>query len=136
MSFYGKKYKKTRLENSEEFMELLKVPEPTRQMLRNMDSISTFQKNDDGSIQYIVFKAGAEAFNQKITPGVDADFKTPDGSNAKVHFELKGDTLESIITLSNGNKLHLDRIFEDNTMKQIAWKEGLDLKSITYYEVV
>ncbi|KAI8442085.1 hypothetical protein MSG28_005719 [Choristoneura fumiferana] len=96
------------------------VPEPTRQMLRNMDSISTFQKNDDGSIQYIVFKAGAEAFNQKITPGVDADFKTPDGSNAKVHFELKGDTLESVITLSNGNKLHLDRIFEGNTMKQFV----------------
>lgn len=85
-----------------------------------MDSISSFLKNDDGSIQYTVSKDGVEAFSQKITPGADADFKTPDGNMAKVFYELKGDSLESVITFPDGNKLHLDRIFEGNTMKQVS----------------
>ncbi|XP_073948215.1 uncharacterized protein [Choristoneura fumiferana] len=136
MSFYGKKFKKVRMENVEEFMEKMNVPESIRLLVKNMNSISIFNKNDDGTIQFVVSNDGKESFNQKIVPGGDVDFKTPDGKTAKVHFEVKGDTIESRVTFDDGRKLHMDRVFEGNTMKQIAYKDGVDLKCTTYYETV
>lgn len=85
-----------------------------------MTSISSFNKNDDGTIQYVVSDDGKEVFNQKIVPGGDVDFKTPDGKTAKIHFQLKGDTIESQIVFEDGTKLHMDRVFEGNTMKQVS----------------
>ncbi|XP_063368383.1 uncharacterized protein LOC134656790 [Cydia amplana] len=135
MAFYGKNFKKTKFENIDELLDAFKAPDNVRGLVKNTDSTSRFEKNADGSVQYIVSKDGQELFNQKMTPGVEADFTTPDGIKTKVTCQIN-EGVQTVMTFPDGNKLHMDRVFEGNTMKNIIYKEGSDLKGTIFYEQV
>ncbi|XP_047999300.1 uncharacterized protein LOC125236519 [Leguminivora glycinivorella] len=136
MAFYGKNYKKTKFENVDELLEAFKAPEKVRQLMKNTDSVSRFEKNADGTISYIVTKDGQESFNQKMTPGVEVDFTTPDGIQTKISSEVSDDAVRTVLTFPDGVKIHMDRVFEGNTMKNIMYKDGSDQKGIITYEQV
>ncbi|XP_061722205.1 uncharacterized protein LOC133528762 [Cydia pomonella] len=136
MAFYGKNYKKTKFENIDELLEAHNAPDKVRGLIKSTDSISRFEKNADGSVQYIVSKDGQEHFNQKMTPGVEVDFTTPDGIKTKVSCQINDDSVQTVMTFPDGGKLHMDRVFEGNTMKHIIYKEGTDLKGTIFYEQV
>ncbi|XP_063388587.1 uncharacterized protein LOC134674443 [Cydia fagiglandana] len=136
MAFYGKNFKKTKFENIDVLLDAFKAPDSVRGLVKNTDSVSRFEKNPDGSVQYIVSKDGQERFNQKMTQGAEADFTTPDGIKTKVSCQINDDGVQTVMTFPDGAKLHMDRVFEGNTMKLIIYKEGSDLKGTIFYEQV
>ncbi|XP_061722888.1 uncharacterized protein LOC133529226 [Cydia pomonella] len=136
MAFYGKKWQKSDFENVLELMDKLEVPEKTRALLRQTESISTFLNNGDGSIQYVVTVGDKEIINQNIVLDEEKDFKTPDGIDTKNTFTREGETLKSVMKFPDGKVLHLDREFGADKMILHAWLEGLDLKAnVTYLNV-
>ncbi|CAG9104790.1 hypothetical protein JYU34_011944 [Plutella xylostella] len=136
MSFFGKKYQKTDIENVLELMDALNVSEKIRAVLRNTESHSTFIKNADGSIQYVVTHNGNTLVDQKIVLGEEADFTTPDGTVTKNTFTLEGDTLKATMKTPDGKLLHFDRHFQGDVLRMEIYLDGLDLKGIVHYHVV
>ncbi|XP_063541247.1 uncharacterized protein LOC134750084 [Cydia strobilella] len=136
MAFYGKNFKKTKYENIDQLLDAFKAADNIRALVKTTGSISRFEKNADGSIQYIVSKDGQERLNLKMTPGAEVDFTTPDGKNTKISCQTKDDGVLSVMTFPDGVKLHMDRVFDGNNMKLIIYKDGSDQKGTVFYEQV
>ncbi|XP_063388758.1 uncharacterized protein LOC134674571 [Cydia fagiglandana] len=137
MSFFGKQYKKVRAENALEVIGKLNLSEKTVALITNPDTISTFSKNDDGTLQYVVKSgSGALVLDQKIVLAEHRDFTSPDGMDTNVKFSLDGDVLKSHFHLPDGNVVHMNRYFEGNGMRMEIYTKGSAEKATVYYEVV
>ncbi|XP_063368772.1 uncharacterized protein LOC134657150 [Cydia amplana] len=141
MSFFGKQFKKVKAENAAEDSEVIRklnLSEQTAALLTNPDTISTYSKNADGTLQYVVKSgSGAIILDQKIILAEHRDFKSPDGKmDTNVKFVLDGDVLKSHYHLPNGSVVHMNRHFDANGMRMEIYVKGVDEKATIYYEVV
>ncbi|XP_061722416.1 uncharacterized protein LOC133528924 [Cydia pomonella] len=137
MSFFGKQFKKVKAENASEVLGKLNLSDQTVSLITNPDTISTFSKNTDGTLQYVVkSSSGALILDQKIVLAEHRDFTSPDGMDTNVKFVLDGDVLKSHFHLPDGSVVYMNRYFEANGMKMEMYIKGAAEKATVYYEVV
>ncbi|XP_011555160.3 uncharacterized protein LOC105386336 [Plutella xylostella] len=135
MSFFGKKFKKVQVENAQELLGALAVSEKILESLKNPDNVSSFAKNADGSIQYVIEANGKEILSQKIVLGQDVETTTPEGKTVHNVYTLDGDVLKSVMT-ANGKKTNFVRKFEGDSMTMEVAVEGSDAKAVVHYKTV
>ncbi|XP_063388671.1 uncharacterized protein LOC134674508 [Cydia fagiglandana] len=137
MSFFGKQFKKIKAENTLEVLGKLTLSAQTLALLRSPDTITSFTKNADGSLQYVVKDGtGKTLVDQKIVLSTLTDYRSPDGMETKVKFELAGDVLKSEMYLPDGNVVHMDRYFEANSLKMELYVQGVAEKATVHYQAL
>ncbi|XP_047999374.1 uncharacterized protein LOC125236567 [Leguminivora glycinivorella] len=137
MSFFGKQFKKVKAENALEVIGKLNLSAQTVALLRNPESVSSFTKNADGSIQYVVKdNTGKVVLDEKIVLSALSEYKSPDGVVTKIKFDLQGDVLKSEMHFPDGKIVHMDRHFEANGYKMELYLQGAAEKATVYYEAL
>ncbi|XP_063628845.1 uncharacterized protein LOC134800265 [Cydia splendana] len=137
MSFFGKQFKKIKAENALEVIGKLNLSAQTLALLRSQDTVTSFTKNADGTLQYVVKDStGKVLVDQKIVLSTLTDYKSPDGMETKLKFELAGDVLKSEMHLPDGKVVHMDRYFEASSLKMELYVQGVAEKATVYYEAL
>ncbi|XP_073947766.1 uncharacterized protein [Choristoneura fumiferana] len=136
MSFFGKQFKKVKVENGPEFFEKLKLSEQILALLRQKESVTTFTKTSDSTLQYVIKAGDKVVLDQKIDLGKEIDFTTPGGIATKVFFSLEGDVLNSYMKFPDGTTVHMDRSFDAAGMKLVLYVDGSPTRATVFYEAL
>ncbi|CAH2036988.1 unnamed protein product, partial [Iphiclides podalirius] len=134
--FSGKKFRRVRCENFDEFLSSKNASEQVIHLLKDTPPVLSFLRLDEVTFRFTLeYEGEHRCFTFKI--GQEHEVERMDGSKIILIYNLEGDNIvKQTVKMPDGKTAYFIREFSETETKMTVQLEGSDVKAAIYYEIV